>query len=236
MNKKVITLFILIIGIVIISFLLKNYQQREVDYTNHKYGFSFEYNKKWKISANVSKIIALQNYAFFQLAKTGCNTDQECLKKSPIYSKFDENIKNFENNWSIENSESIFLSDLDEKEIENIIKDKKTLQQTDLPQNHFVSILLSAGEVTFTEDKTTEKDGKILEKKQIELDFAGNAELFDIRRWTDSGTLNVEIPLRNNNTDEYAKIYKSIQIVTGVPYNSAQEKDFYNLVNSLKLE
>lgn len=263
MKKKIIiiSLFILFVLVIIVG-ALKIYSNQHFYYKNTTHGFSFIHSNKWRPAFDVSKIMNTRTYVDFYISQTGCADKmfiedytadelsskeeefQKCLESHPEYKKINENIQNLEANWSLENSDVIFLTDLSQDEIDAIIREKgSSLSQSDLPKENFIYIYLSISEpIEVNESKILEKDGKIIEEKLLDLEMANlkNIGLIDTRRINvlknDLGTIDVGIPYVTKNNDEYSKNFKSIRIGTGIPYGDSREKVFYQILDYFQFD
>lgn len=263
MKKKIIIIGLLILFVsVIIVGALKIYSNQHFYYKNTVHGFSFIYSNKWRPAFDVSKIMNTRAYVDFYVSQTGCADKmfvkdytadelsskeeefQKCLESYPEYKKTQENIQNVEANWSLENSNVIFLTDLSQDEVDSIIIEKGSgLLQGDLPKEHFIYIHLSISEpIEVKEPKIVEKDEKIIEYKLVDLEMANlkNIGLIDTRRIdvlkNDLGAIEVRIPYITKNNDEYSKEFKSIRIATGIPYGDSREKVFYQILDYFQFD
>jgi hypothetical protein len=269
MKRKKLIFFLAVPLILIIIFFVvaQIYANKNQMYANTKYGYSFIFSKQWTPAIEISKVFSVQKYTAYLATKmTSCSfyddsedmldndytaeelnikTEkfQNCIKNSPNFSAFEEALKNYQLNWSFYQSDIAYFSDLSSEEINNLVKKGSTLSKLDLPNGHFISVYLWDDLTKVEEAKYTEKDGKILETRLIDMTYAGldDVTLIDARRLSqvDDGlihSMDLNIPYTPKVSDEYTQQFKSIVLSTNIPYGDEREGVFYQIIKYFKFE
>jgi len=263
MKKITIISFILLVLIIGAIVIVENDKNKTKFYKNDTYGFSFEIKNNWRPAVDISKIISVRNYSLYSseellncpifgddenMFETDYSDEQiqvkqealvECMINDPNYSKYDQEFKDYQLNWSFNNSDVMIFTDLDLKQENDLFEEYGLgLSELNLTAGHFIVISPEYSLLSFEEPKLTKKDDRIYEKRFIELknNNLSKAYLFDTRYLrSDVGfPLNVEIPYIDKLNNENTEQLKSIRIGTNIFYGDKKENDFYQLIDTFQ--
>jgi hypothetical protein len=166
----------------------------------------------------------------------------QCMTNDPNYSKYEQDFKDYQLNWSFNNSDIMYFTDLSvEKENQLVDKYGNRLSVFDLPNGHFISIFPNTSLSSFEEPKLMIKDDRIFEKRFIKLKNNNflKAYLFDTRYLSPNSYggfyLHLEVPYNTKSNNEHLQQFESINISANIFYNDEKEKDFFQLIDTFQL-
>ncbi len=220
------------------------------DYKNSLLGYELTVPLGWHVSEGMSKRLDADLFMLNSYASIGCDTNmfiekyndekialqklQECLKKSPDLMKSDSKYKDFEKNWTIENSQNIYITKLSLTEQQRLSLVDLQLPQSNLPKGSFV-LIRPADVVLSFEKATTSTNGK----SKRDFYYLGDKTKTYLTDFRNSKVLNdlfISIPISSKLSMLYngGKI-QSLTIISTADINSQEEKDFFKIMDSLKL-
>jgi hypothetical protein len=217
-------------------------------YTNAKYGYTLNYNQKWRIAEKYSKHIGLLQLGAIYNLKTGClNPDaddlnaqmqnlQNCLAKSPYLSEMNNAINNYENNWRVETAETAIFTDLSQSDEDGFLSEvkAKTKIATDFPEGHQIGVFPYEAVLSFQKETTPDSKLKLI-NKYFYLSDGTKSYKIDMRGYS-SGNLKISIPHNFTAPLSDGKTAKSLILEGNVAIGSDNETDFLNMAKSVKFE
>ncbi|MEA1936534.1 MAG: hypothetical protein U9N04_00255 [Patescibacteria group bacterium] len=226
MIKKIIILFGVIVLFAIFGMLYLHYinyfPDQEVSqiqiqekingtYVNERFGYKIICNDSWYVWPYFSREMAV--------------VGQIKLWKSLSFRK----------EWTVENSEIIFLTDSDQEDLDQFFDEGGLIDITNLPVGHWIQVFPTDIDPDLNKDTLKEKESSRIEVKTIALQNGIRAQQMDI---TLAGrrTLSVLVPYNFNVELDSGEQAKSLNFVTDAKAGSDSEKAFYEVINSLSFK
>ena len=177
-------------------------------YINERFGYKITCNDPWYVWPYYSREMAV--------------VEQVKLWK----------LLSFKQEWTVENSEIIFLTDSDQEDLDKFFDKDGLINIADLPVGHWIKVFPMDIDPNLEKNTLRKKGTSRIEVKTITLQNDLKARQMDT---TLSGrrTLSVLVPYNFGielNSGEQAK---SLNFITDAEPNSNSEKAFYGIVNSL---
>ncbi len=218
-------------------------------YKNNLFGYELTVQPEWHISEFVSKKIDTSLFMMNLYNSVGCDINtfiekddyetalpklQECLKKSPDLIKIDSEYKDFEKSWTLETTHNIFITKLSSTDEQKLTLADLLTAESSLPKGSFILMRPFDSDMSFKEATST-KSGT---KKSFY--FLGDNTKSYLVDWRDtklsSMGLILSIPISSEINMLYAggKI-QTITVISTAGVGTQEEKDFFNTLNSFKL-
>ena len=220
-------------------------------YKNELLRYELTLQPGWHISEIMSKKLDTSLFLMNLYKTIGCDTDifidkygndeklaiqkqQECIKNSSDAINTALKYADFEKNWKKETSQNVFITNLSSKDEEKITLSDLESPQGYLPSGSFILLRPFDSIISFKEGTTSLKTGLVRSFYSADNTKSYLTDSRDTK--LSSGGLVLSIPIISEKDMLYngGKI-QSLSIITTVDRNSLGEKDFYKIIDSLKL-
>jgi hypothetical protein len=259
---KRITLVIVIIAVIGIAIYLilshpkinlNNNVPTETKYSNSLLSYELTLKNPWRVAVNLSKYDAILKKTDALDTEADCamvvdsskpisaSDLQNCLIKSPRFNELNKEFNDFQNNFTIENSEVVILTDLTEQEEANFIADIKSNKKTimDFPSAHAIQIYPI--DFDLCPQKIYPNTNSTLKISDISLNNGVKACQLDYRAMTvpktgtilDSGLI-IAVPRVFNFKIIGGDVAHGLVFKVITYLGSPLEKTFYDILNSFK--
>lgn len=225
-------------------------EQKEIVFSNDLLNYEIEHKSPWRVSIELSKKFIAMSYMADVMYEIGCgeslvsldtteedgNDAMDCLKNYPKQEELNKKLNQFLNNWNIQKSDMVILTNFTEEEERDFLlkiknQEKNTIDiEFDKEISHrFISIYPSNFDMSFDEEKVNKSNDKISLKIML---LKNNINAYSIKTYSDGGLfVYVENPVSISSGEQVGLIFKMTS-----NNNEKSEEDFYEILNSLKLD
>ncbi|MDO8728318.1 MAG: hypothetical protein Q7K26_00335 [bacterium] len=217
-------------------------------YRNSNLGYEISVQPNWHISEEMSKKFDTFIFTSNLYKSVGCDLEtfaemggdatvvnqklQDCLKKSPKLSEINSLYENFNKSWNVGNAQTIILTRLTSEEESKINKEIVSIN-TNWPQGSFIRVAPFDFKGDFATEISSSKAGL-----KRSFYFIGNDKTYltDMRDTKISdGGISLSLPISSEKQLYTGEKIQSINFFSTVTKDSQDEKDFFVMVQSLKL-
>ncbi len=236
-------------GVIFIAILIVsiNFIGVTKTYVNSLLNYQFSYNSKLHISNDLSKKFDKQSFLLGLYIKAGCNVSDfikdessgsekfdECIKKNPKFKESESLYSEYKNNWKVENSQYLILTKLSRSEEDRLpISIFPAVINQQWPQGSFIMIRPLEYKLDFPQEDPANSTGlsrtfyMIKNLKGYSTDLRGTTIA--------SKDISVSVPYSTDKTVYSGAKIQSMIFSTTAAKNSAEEKRFYEVLQSFKL-
>jgi len=197
-------------------------------YSNGRFGYEITCEEPWYIWPYFS----LEMVAVGQTRDSSLVELEKCIKDKSCGEKLESQLQNFKQEWTVENSDIIFLTDSNQEDQNKFFDEDGRIDLADLPTGRWIQIFPTNIYPDLEKESLKEKNSLRIETKTITLQNGLRAQQVDSRT-LNGGRLIVIVPYNFDSKLDSGEQAKSLNFITDAEAGSDSEKAFYEIVNSL---
>lgn len=200
-------------------------------------------SKKMDISLNIAQLSSSIGCNISNMADEGLDAAtltrklEDCLKNNKHYAQIEASNQEFQKNWRIDTAQSVYITRFTSDEENNFTLGDLSMPGDKLQKGSFFAIRPFESVLSFEEATSTNKTGLV--RSFYILKDNTKTYLTDWRnsKISQSG-LTLSIPITSNEQALWTGegTIKSLIVITTATKDSQAEKDFYSLIDSIKIE